>query len=96
MNKKIEHGQRRQTKLIVSRSVWVVVGPVLAVKMGKGEVMAVLSPPPPCSQCKWSLHAVPQHLIGCDEHNADDERHSEGADQAFPDARLPVLLLWMD
>lgn len=42
------------------------------------------------------LHAVPQHLIGRDEHDTDDESHGEGADQAFPDARLTVLLLGMD
>lgn len=38
------------------------------------------------------LHAVPQHLIGGDEHDADDERHGEGADEALPHARLTVLL----
>jgi len=41
-------------------------------------------------QCS-SLHAVPQHLIGRDEHDADDEGHGEGADEALPHAGLPVL-----
>ena len=69
-------------------------GPALAAKT-RCEVMAV-PVHSPCSQCNWLLHAVPQHLIGCDEHDTDDERHREGADQAFPDARLPVLLFGMD
>lgn len=38
------------------------------------------------------LHAVPQHLIGRDEHDADDECHGEGADEALPHTRLTVLL----
>lgn len=38
------------------------------------------------------LHAVPQHLIGRNEHNADDEGHGKGADEALPYARLTVLL----
>lgn len=50
----------------------------------------------PCSQCNWLLHAVPQHLIGCDKHDTDDESHSKGAYQAFPDTRLPILLLGMN
>lgn len=47
---------------------------------------------PPHSQWAPLLHAVPQHLIGCDEHDADDECHGEGADEALPHARLTVLL----
>lgn len=42
------------------------------------------------------LHAVPQHLIGRDEHDADNEGHGEGTDQTLPHARLSVLLLRMD
>lgn len=41
------------------------------------------------------LHAVPQHLIGRDEHDADDEGHSESTDEALANARLPVVLLRM-
>lgn len=44
----------------------------------------------------WLLQAVPQHLIGRDEHDADDEGHGEGADQTLPHARLPVLIFRMD
>lgn len=50
----------------------------------------------PASQRAPLLHAVPQHLIGGDEHDADDERHGEGADEALPHARLPVLLGGVD
>lgn len=42
------------------------------------------------------LHAVSQHLIGCNKHDTDDESHGEGADQAFPDTCLPILLLRVD
>lgn len=38
------------------------------------------------------LHAIPQHLIGCDEHDADDEGHGERTDEALPHTRLTVLL----
>lgn len=38
------------------------------------------------------FHAAPQHLIGRDEHNADDEGNGEGADQALAHARLLYLL----
>lgn len=38
------------------------------------------------------FHAAPQHLIGRDEHNADDEGDGEGADQALAHARLLYLL----
>lgn len=44
------------------------------------------------SQWAGLLHAVPQHLIGCDEHDADDEGHGESADEALPHAGLTVLL----
>lgn len=40
------------------------------------------------------FHATPQHLIGCDEHDADDESNGEGADQAFAHAGLLDLLRW--
>lgn len=46
----------------------------------------------PRSQCVWLFHAVPQHLIGGDEHDADDEGHGEGADEALPYTRLSILL----
>lgn len=39
------------------------------------------------------LHAAPQDLVGGDQHDADDEGHGEGADEALPDAGLPVLFL---
>lgn len=42
------------------------------------------------------LHAVSQHLIGCDEHDADDEGHGESADETLPHARLTVLLRRVD
>lgn len=38
------------------------------------------------------LHAASQHLIGRDQHDADDERNGEGADQTLPHARLLDLL----
>lgn len=46
------------------------------------------------SSSQWAqlLHAIPQHLIGCDEHDTDDECHGKGADEALPHARLTVLL----
>lgn len=50
---------------------------------------------PSSSRGVFSLHAVAQHLIGGDEHDADDEGHGEGADETFPHARLPVLFLGM-
>lgn len=46
----------------------------------------------PRSQWARLFHAVPQHLIGCDEHDADDECHGKGADEALPHARLTILL----
>lgn len=39
------------------------------------------------------LHATAQHLVGRDEHDADDEGDGEGADQALPHARLADLLV---
>lgn len=45
----------------------------------------------PRSHWAQLLHAVPQHLIGCDEHDTDDERHGKGADEALPHTRLTVL-----
>lgn len=38
------------------------------------------------------LHAATQHLVGGDEHHADDEGDGEGADEALPHAGLPDLL----
>lgn len=40
------------------------------------------------------LHSSPEHLIGCDEHHADDESNGEGTNQAFPHARMLHLLCW--
>lgn len=82
-------------QLIVLRSAWVVAGPALAAKR-KCEVMAVSVPLPMLTVQLVSLHAVPQHLIGCDKHDTDDESHGEGADQALPDTCLPILLLRMN
>jgi len=42
------------------------------------------------------LHAVAQHLIGRDEHDADDEGHGESAYQALAHARLSILLFRMN
>lgn len=42
------------------------------------------------------FHSISQHLIGRNKHNADDEGHGKGADQAFAHTRLSVLLCWMD
>lgn len=41
------------------------------------------------------LHAAPQDLVGRDQHDAYDEGHGEGADEALADAGLSVLLLGM-
>lgn len=41
------------------------------------------------------LHAAPQDLVGSDQHDAYDEGHGEGADEALPDAGLSVLFLRM-
>lgn len=41
------------------------------------------------------LHAAPQDLVGRDQHDAYDEGHGEGADEALPDAGLSVLFLGM-
>lgn len=38
------------------------------------------------------LHAVPQHLIGCNEHDADDKGHGKSTDETLPHTRLTVLL----
>ncbi len=48
-----------------------------------------------CSRLKMVLllfHATPQHLIGCDEHDADDESNGEGAYQALAHTSLLDLL----
>lgn len=42
------------------------------------------------------LHAAPQDLVGCNQHDAYDEGHGEGAYEALADAGLPVLLLGMN
>lgn len=42
------------------------------------------------------LHAVAQHLIGRDEHDADDEGHGESAYQALAHTRLSILLFGMN
>ena len=34
------------------------------------------------------LHAAPQHLIGCDKHDADDESNGKGANQALANTSL--------
>lgn len=39
------------------------------------------------------LHAAPQDLVGCNQHDAYNEGHGEGAYEALADAGLPVLLL---
>lgn len=38
------------------------------------------------------FHPAPQHLIGCNQHDADDERDGKGADQALPHTGLLDLL----
>ena len=38
------------------------------------------------------FHATPQHLIGCNEHDTDDESNCKGAYQAFAHAGLLDLL----
>lgn len=43
------------------------------------------------SQWTQLVHTLPQHLVGCNEHDADDEGHRESTDEAFADARLPIL-----
>lgn len=40
-------------------------------------------------------HAAPEDLVGRDQHDAYDEGHGEGADEALPDTGLSVLLLGM-
>lgn len=40
------------------------------------------------------FHAAPQHLIGCDEHDADDESNGKGAYQALAHTSLLDLLCW--
>lgn len=42
------------------------------------------------------LHAVPQHLIGCDEHDTNDERHGKRTDEALPHTCLTVLFRWVN
>lgn len=42
------------------------------------------------------FHSITQHLISRNKHNADDESHGKGADQALAHTRLSVLLRWMD
>lgn len=42
------------------------------------------------------LHAAPQDLVGCDQHDAYDKGHGKGAYEALADAGLPVLFLRMD
>lgn len=39
------------------------------------------------------LHAAAEDLVGRDQHDADDEGHGEGADEALADAGLSVLFL---
>lgn len=39
------------------------------------------------------LHATAQHLVGRDEHDADDEGDGEGADETLAHARLADLLV---
>lgn len=41
------------------------------------------------------LHAAPQYLVGRDQHDAYDEGHGKGADEALPDTGLSVLFLGM-
>lgn len=41
------------------------------------------------------LHAAAQDLVGSNQHDAYDEGHGEGADEALPDAGLSVLFLGM-
>lgn len=41
------------------------------------------------------LHAAPEDLVGRNQHDAYDEGHGEGADEALPDTGLSVLLLGM-
>ena len=40
------------------------------------------------------LHTSSQHLIGRNEHDADDECNGEGTNQAFPHAGVLHLLCW--
>lgn len=42
------------------------------------------------------LHAAPQDLVGCDQHDAYDEGHGKGAYEALADAGLSVLFLRMN
>ena len=46
----------------------------------------------PRSQWARLFHAIPQHLIGRNEHDTDDEGHGKGADQTLPDTRLAAAL----
>lgn len=41
------------------------------------------------------LHAAPKDLVCRNQHDAYDEGHGEGADEALPDAGLSVLFLGM-
>lgn len=40
------------------------------------------------------LHATSQHLIGCNEHDADDESNGKGAYEALAHTSLLDLLCW--
>ena len=51
----------------------------------------------PGDESYWTLvllHTSSQHLIGRNEHDADDERNGEGTNQAFPHAGVLHLLCW--
>lgn len=53
------------------------------------------------TRCGWwkaaiLLHAAPQDLVGCDQHDAYDEGHGKGAYEALADAGLSVLFLRMN
>lgn len=43
------------------------------------------------SQWTKLVHTLTQHLVGSNEHDADDEGHGESTDEALADARLPIL-----
>lgn len=40
------------------------------------------------------LHATSQHLIGCNEHDADDESNCKGAYEALAHTGLLDMLCW--